>query len=165
MYLWDWSSVFTALENHSNGPRAITLTLICLFSSRSLWASICSLLHSSMIFFTSPSSRVELIDFGGSAEGSDFSKLDDIILLDSMSCCKWVTGRQVITKYVFSCCYSVSMAILAHYLAGREVTLCVFGDLQTFMYTPVYMHIQGCRNTESLSLSMFVGVFTQGCLS
>lgn len=94
-----------------------SLTLICLFSSRSLWASICSLLHSSMIFFTSPSSRVELNDFGGSAEESDFSKLDDIILLDSMSCCKWVTGRQIIMQYVVCCCYRVSTLTLTNDLA------------------------------------------------
>lgn len=72
------------------------LTRICLFSSRSLWASIWSLLHSSMIFFTSPSSRVELSDLGGSEEDSDFSKLDDIILLDSMSC--WLHRVQLKTS-------------------------------------------------------------------
>ena len=82
------------------GTQVISLTLICLFSSRSRWASICNLLHSSMIFFTSLSSRVELNDFGGNAEESDFSKLDDIILLDSMSCWKCDTGRQFIMWYV-----------------------------------------------------------------
>lgn len=76
-----------------------SLTLICLFSSRSLWASICSLLHSSMIFLTSPSSRVEVINFVGSAEVSDFSKLDDIILLDSMSCWK----NYMVTSYSTVC--------------------------------------------------------------
>lgn len=104
-----------------NKTKKTSLTLICLFSSRSLWASICSLLHSSMIFFTSPSSRVELTDFGGSAEESDFSKLDDIILLDSMSCCKWVTGRQIIMQYVVCCCYRVSTVTLTNDLAPTQV--------------------------------------------
>ena len=82
-------------EGTDCGFPVVSLTLICLFSSLSLWASICSLLHSSMIFFTSPSSRVELSDLKGSEEDSDFSKLDDIILLDSVSCWEWVTGERV----------------------------------------------------------------------
>ena len=43
------------------------LTRICWFSSRSRCTSICSLLHSSMIFFTSPSSSAALVADLGSA--------------------------------------------------------------------------------------------------
>lgn len=61
-----------------------TLTRNCRFSSRSLCTSSCSRLHSSMIFFTSPSSREALADLG--MEDSDFSKEEDNTLLLSPSC-------------------------------------------------------------------------------
>ena len=63
-------------------------TLICLFSSRSLTTSICSRLHSSMIFFTSPSSSETLADLG-SAECSVLTEEveEDTVLLLSLSCC------------------------------------------------------------------------------
>lgn len=66
----------------------VHLTLICLFSSRSLCTSICSRLHSSMIFFTSPSSSEVLDDFG-SVECSVLTEEaeEDRVLLLSLSCC------------------------------------------------------------------------------
>lgn len=69
------------------------LTLICLFSSRSLCTSICSCLHSSMIFFTSASSSEELVDLGSAVcsvltEGAE----EDTILVLSLSCCGETVG-------------------------------------------------------------------------
>lgn len=127
---------------NNRSSRFLSLTLICLFSSLSLWASICSLLHSSMIFFTSPSSRVELSDFWGSEEDSDFSKLDDIILLDSMSCCREklqssesfnavralpVAGRGFASSYLQEETYTSLYAMykLIHRLTGQSIYLCV----------------------------------------
>lgn len=54
-------------------------------------------MHSSMIFFTSPSSRLELSDLEVSAEDSDLNRLDEIILLESMSCCGEVRGVTGVT--------------------------------------------------------------------
>lgn len=81
-----------------------TLTLICLFSSRSRCTSVCSLLHSSMIFFTSPSSRLEAMDFIDNVDDSDFERLADILLL-SISCCgKNQVHTQTQTHRIISKC-------------------------------------------------------------
>lgn len=70
------------------------LTLICLFSSRSLCTSICSCLHSSMIFFTSASSS-EVLEALGSAGCSVLTEEaeEDTILVLSLSCCGETVGR------------------------------------------------------------------------
>lgn len=66
-------------------------TLNCLFSSRNLWTSNCSLLHSSITFFNSLSSE-ELNDFD-ITEDSVFNATGDIILFISISCC-WENGEK-----------------------------------------------------------------------
>lgn len=63
------------------------LTLICLFSSRSLCTSICSRLHSSMIFFTSPSSSEALADLGRTECSVLTEAEEDTVLMISLSCC------------------------------------------------------------------------------
>lgn len=63
------------------------LTLICLFSSRSLCTSICSRLHSSMIFFTSPSSSEALADLGRTECSVLTEAEEDTGLMLSLSCC------------------------------------------------------------------------------
>lgn len=62
-------------------------TLICLFSSLSRCTSIWSLLHSSMILFTSASPILDTTDFTDDADESDFGRLEDTILLLLFSCC------------------------------------------------------------------------------
>lgn len=130
----------------------VLLTLICLFSSLSLWASICSLLHSSMIFLTSPSSRVELSDFAGSTEESDLSKLDDIILLDSMSCCKMVREWQLSVQRVDCCWQSVFVATLPAW--HRYITSIYIWGLACF-FSP---HTE-CKDTEPLWENSLRGAF------
>lgn len=87
-------SVWT-LHRWSSEHRRVSqnLTLICLFSSRSLCTSICSRLHSSMIFLTSPSSSEALADLG-SAECSVLTEEaeKDTVLLLSLSCCGEMEG-------------------------------------------------------------------------
>lgn len=71
------------------------LTLICLFSSRSLCTSTCSRLHSSMIFFTSPSSSEALADFDSAVCSVLTEEEEDTVLLLSLSCCGDSEGVRV----------------------------------------------------------------------
>lgn len=122
-----------------------------MFSSRSLWASICSLLHSSMILFTSPLSRVELAAFVGNAEDSDFSKLVDMILLNSMSCCKGEKKGNALMELLHCCGSTVYMVILSIRFAAchRHTALCLhFGHL-LYWHTEVQRHRPFCGRVHS----------------
>lgn len=75
----------TKQKSESKSASFESFTLICLFSSRNLCTSICSRLHSSMIFFTSPSSIETLPCLAGC---SDLTEVEGVsFFLLSPSCC------------------------------------------------------------------------------
>lgn len=117
-----------------------------MFSSRSLWASICSLLHSSMILFTSPLSRVELAAFVGNAEDSDFSKLVDMILLNSMSCCRGAQRGNALMKLLHCCGSTVYMLTLSIRFAAchRDIAPCLHFRHLLCWHTEVQRHRAFC---------------------
>ena len=91
-----------------------TGTFNCLFSSRSLWTSLCSRLHSSITFFTSVSSRAELraLDTTGV---SVFDAVVDIILFISTSCCSEINESPSVTNYVIKDFFMQSKVVLSKY--------------------------------------------------
>lgn len=92
--------------------RKDTITLNCLFSSRSLCTSPCSLLHSSITFFTSLSSKEELraLDTAGV---SVFDAVVGIILFISTSCCSEINESPSVTNYVIKDFFMQSKVVLS----------------------------------------------------
>lgn len=93
------------------------VTLNCLFSSRSLWTSPCSLLHSSITFLTSVSSKEELRDLD-TVDVSVFDAVVDIILFISTSCCSEINESPSVTNYVIKDFFMQSKVALSNTIRG-----------------------------------------------